>query len=293
MSSGNAAGAVLYQSGFEPLPIPDVSIYGAAMWGNGGIPPRVDFRRRRPVAEGLSYVDPTAAISAVETQMDWRGQHPDYLNRRRRPATYVGPQPDFFVALPVVETITSDKWTGNWPDYLNRRKRATYVGAQPDFFVALPETITSDKWTGNWPDYLNRREHATYEGLEEIEVFGWQAEIASQYRWRGAFPDWIASRERPVDVGLAANVLDEVFVVPTLDRWKPTYLDRYYPRKQPVREGLFAFWPEPITTPPVTPTVSRSMTVDSNPSDSLSLDSNPSDTLTLDSNPSDAIGIDS
>ena len=43
----------------------------------------------------------------------------------------------------------------------------------------------------------------------------------------------------------------------------------------------------------VVPTVSRSMTLDSNPSDTVSLNSNPSDTITLDSNPSDALAVNS
>ena len=285
-------GSVLYQSFFEPAPVPTVDVFNGGVLGNGNVPPRGDTRRRRPVAEGMSYVDPSAAIDLVVTQMDWDFQFPDAIARRKRLVNEGLAVLDLSANF-AAEVITLDKWAGRHQDRNTPRKRATYEGLEevepigwqaeiasemrwrgahadavarrrapvreglegidPAAGVSIiVETITADKWIGNWPDRLYSRKRASYEGMWASNPPSYDPDIASSLKWRGMHADAVARRKRPVGEGLSANVFTEVFIVPTLDRWAPTYPDRYRKRPVPVREGAFSFYPEPITTAPNT-----------------------------------------
>ena len=73
---------------------------------------------------------------------------------------------------------------------------------------------------------------------------------------------------------------------------KILFLDRFLRRLRPVYRWMDQ--PGGSTAPSlaaVVPTATRSVTIDSNPSDALGIDSNPSDAATIDSNPSDDLGV--
>lgn len=277
---GNSPPVVLYQSFFEPVPLPNESVYGVE-WGNGNFPARADIRRPRPVAEGLSavipqsaidlvvtqydwrgghadsvarrkplvaeglsYVDPSAAIGLVVTQMDWRGQHPDAVPGCQRAVTELRAEMDYFSANQVVEEMTIDRWAGRWPDRLVPRPSPVtegLLGLDPD--AGLAEVFSRSYWDAVFPDWIARRRWATYEGLEGIDPYAGLADV-TQYRWRGAHADSVAGRKRPVSEGLFSIDPYAGHAEVADYRWRGSHADSVERRKRATHEGLESVDPQ-------------------------------------------------
>ena len=324
-----------YQAGVEPLPLPLVDVLNSVQWGNVNYQPRI-AKRKRPVEEGMSTFPVHAAIDLVASEYEWRGAHADLVARRKRSNVEALSHSAVVPFTAADAEVAGRRWFGAWPDRIPRGKRAVGEGLQEtdntEALAVPPETITSDKWTGDYQPSIARRKRPLDEGLLAFEpqraidgavTFNWRpaypdavirrqrwgegllgtdyfeattaaelvtldkwigeyppaipprrsappslwyafgqfADLATRTEWLPTYPDTIAKRERAIGLYGPAAFFTQLLDPSTIDRWAPTYPDRTERRKPLPHPEFVAWYPETpadvVVVPPVTTTRGR------------------------------------